>query len=101
MDISVTMRERGLDINPPTARVRVGETINWICSSDLGVLSWTVYFSAGSPLAWSRAQGTAAHGHLAAGVAQTAGDWKYGVRVQHPVSDMVLADDDPFLIITP
>lgn len=116
MNISVSGRTRKpLEIHPDPATVSVGENVAWELYYDArdgqpaDPLLWTVYFNTGSPFGeWENrtvetkpGANPEYKGRIEGGPASSAGDYKYGVRLQNGRTKELLCDDDPRLIVRP
>ncbi len=110
MEIKVTFDHGRLVFNPDPAYVNRGEPVSWTFSAGAVVrpLRWTVYFHRGSPFrhhATDLIVDTASHlarhsGRTSSMSADDPGDYKYGVRLDDATTKAVLADDDPWLIVS-
>lgn len=100
---------------PDPAIVVAGEDVSWEFHYDgrsdpsVNPLKWTIYFRNVGPFAeWkNKTIETKPENNpeqrviLNGGVASVEGDHKYGVRLQNAITNGVLSDDDPRLIVRP
>jgi hypothetical protein len=101
VDISVSAKKgQPIQTQPDPATVVTGEHVAWKFYYDgPDPVSWKVYFSAGSPFEKWENGSVQGNGRLEGGQARTPGDYKYGIRLTNALSNQIMCDDDPRLIV--
>ena len=111
MEIWVSYDGQQFKFTPDRARVKVGTPVIWRFQADqlrIASTRWTVFFQKGSPfLVKSNEFSTTTSNDLGQQtgateplIADTPGDYKYGVRAEDAATQVLLGEDDPYLIVT-